>query len=116
MSVTAANVSQAPCVLEGYPDLAFSDPVTTALDVRVEHGSAMGADDVGPVRLELAPGATAKATIAWRAMATAESDREPAGWLHLAPYHGGIRQMMQIETDIIGGDVIVTAWRAADPG
>jgi hypothetical protein len=116
MTVTAANVSQAPCVLEGYPDLAFSDPMTTALDVRVEHGSAMGADDVGPVRLELAPGATAKATIAWRAMATAESDREPAGWLHLAPYHGGIRQMMQIETDIIGGDVIVTAWRVGDPG
>jgi Protein of unknown function (DUF4232) len=116
MSVTAANVSQAPCVLEGYPDLAFSDPVTTALDVRVEHGSAMGADDAGPVRLELAPGATAEATIAWRAMSTAESDREPAGWLHLAPYHGGIRQMMQVETDIIGGDVIVTAWRAGDAG
>ena len=116
MSVTATNVSQAPCVLEGYPDLGFSDPVTTALDVRVEHGSAMGADDAGPVRIELAADATAKATIAWRAMATSDSDREPAGWLHLAPYHGGIRQMMQIETDIIGGEVIVTAWRAADPG
>lgn len=116
MTVRAANASQAPCVLEGYPDLAFSDPVTTALDVRVEHGSAMGADDVGSVRIELAPGAVAEATIAWRAMSTAESDREPAGWLHLAPYHGGIRQMMQIETDIIGGEVIVTAWRAGDPG
>ena len=115
MSVTATNVSQAPCVLEGYPDLGFSDPVTTALDVRVEHGSAMGADDAGPVRIELAPDATAKATIAWRAMATSDSDREPAGWLHLAPYHGGIRQMMQIETDIIGGEVIVTAWRTGDP-
>jgi hypothetical protein len=116
MRVTATNVSQAPCVLEGYPDLGFSDPVTSVLDVRVEHGSAMGSDDVGAVRLELAPGAIAEATIAWRAMSTAESDREPAGWLHLAPYHGGIRQMMQVDTDIIGGDVVVTAWRAGDPG
>lgn len=115
MRITATNVDQAPCVLEGYPDLAFSDPVTTALDVRVEHGSAMGADDSGAVRLELAPGATAEATIAWRAMSTSQSDREPAGWLHLAPYHGGIRQMLQIDTDIIGGDVIVTAWRAGEP-
>lgn len=116
MHITAANVSQAPCVLEGYPDVAFSDPVTSALDVRVEHGSAMSADDVGAVRLELAPGAIAEATIAWRAMSTAESDREPAGWLHVAPYHGGLRQMLQVDTDIVGGEIVVTAWRAGDPG
>lgn len=116
MRITATNVSQAPCVLVGYPDVAFSDPVTSALDVRVEHGSAMGANDAGAVRLELGPGATAEATIAWRAMSTAESDREPAGWLHLAPYNGGIRQMMQIDTDIIGGEVVVTAWRPGDSG
>ncbi len=116
MRVTATNVDQAPCVLEGYPDLAFSDPVTSALDVHVEHGSGMGADDAGVVRLELIPGAIAEATIAWRAMSTAESDREPAGWLHVGPYHGGIRQMVQVDTDIIGGEVVVTAWRAGDSG
>ena len=116
MRITATNTGQAPCVLEGYPDLAFSDPVTRALDVRVEHGSAMGADDAGAVRLELAPGEIVEATIAWRAMSTAESDREPARWLHLAPYHGGIRQMLQVETDIVGGEVVVTAWRAGEPG
>jgi hypothetical protein len=116
MRVTATNVDQAPCVLEGYPDLAFSDPVTSALDVHVEHGSAMGADDAGVVRLELIPGAIAEATIAWRAMSTAESDREPAGWLHVGPYHGGIRQMVQVDTDIIGGEVVITAWRAGDSG
>ena len=111
MRVVATNVSAATCVLEGYPDVAFSDPVTSALDVRIEHGSAMGGDDAGPVRLELAAGDAATATIAWRAMAA--SDQEPAGWLHLAPYHGGIRQMLQVETDITGGEVIVGAWAAA---
>lgn len=111
MRVVATNVSGATCVLEGYPDVAFSDPVTSALDVRVEHGSAMGGDDAGPVRIELASGDSATATIAWRAMAA--SDQEPAGWLHLAPYHGGIRQMLQVETDITGGEVVVGAWAAA---
>jgi len=111
MRVVATNVSGATCVLEGYPDVAFSDPVTSALDVRVEHGSAMGGDDAGPVRLELAAGDSATSTIAWRAMAA--SDQEPAGWLHLAPYHGGIRQMLQVETDITGGEVVVGAWAAA---
>ena len=111
MRVVATNVSGATCVLDGYPDVAFSDPVTSALDVRIEHGSAMGGDDAGPVRLELAAGDSATATIAWRAMAA--SDQEPAGWLHLAPYHGGIRQMLQVETDIIGGEVVVGAWAAA---
>ena len=111
MRVVATNVSGATCVLDGYPDVAFSDPVTSALDVRIEHGSAMGGDDAGPVRLELAAGDSATATIAWRAMAA--SDQDPAGWLHLAPYHGGIRQMLQVETDITGGEVIVGAWAAA---
>jgi Protein of unknown function (DUF4232) len=111
MRVVATNVSGATCVLEGYPDVAFSDPVTSALDVRIEHGSAMGGDDAGPVRLELAGGDSATATIAWRAMAA--SDLEPAAWLHLAPYHGGIRQMLQVETDITGGEVVVGAWAAA---
>lgn len=111
MRVVATNVSGATCVLEGYPDVAFSDPVTSALDVRVEHGSAMGGDDAGPVRVELAAGDSATATIAWRAMAA--SDQDPAGWLHLAPYHGGIRQMLQIETDITGGEVVVGAWAAS---
>ena len=114
MRVVATNASQAACVLEGYPDVAFSDPVTSALDVRVEHGSAMGGDDAGPVRLELSPGDSATATIAWRAMAAAQQD--PAGWLHIAPYHGGIRQMLQVETDITGGEVVVGAWAAAPVG
>ena len=111
MRVVATNVSGATCVLDGYPDVAFSDPVTSALDVRVEHGSAMGGDDAGAVRLELAAGDSATAAIAWRAMAA--SDQEPAGWLHLAPYHGGIRRMLQVETDITGGEVVVGAWAAA---
>lgn len=111
MTITATNVSQAPCVLDGYPDLAFSEPNTTALEVRVEHGSAMvERPDEGPVRLVLALGASAKAVLGWRAMAAA--DVEPAAWLHLAPYHGGLRQLLPVETDITGGEVVVTAWRA----
>ena len=113
MSITATNVSQASCVLEGYPDLAFSEPDTTALDVRVEHGSAMvDRPDEGPVRHELAPGSSAGAVLGWRAMPTAEF--EPAGWLHVAPYHGALRRALPVETDITGDEVVVTAWRITD--
>ncbi|SIO23110.1 DUF4232 domain-containing protein [Agromyces cerinus] len=113
MTVTATNVSQATCVLEGYPDLAFSEPDTTALEVRIEHGNAMvDRPDEGPVRLEVAPGSNVTAVLGWRAMPTAED--EPAGWLHVAPYHGALRQALPVETDITGGEVVVTAWRVAD--
>lgn len=65
MPVHAANVSDAACVLESYPDVAFSDPLTAALDVAVDHGGRMGSEE---------------------------------------------RQMVQVDTDITGGTVSVTAW------
>ncbi|MPV35576.1 DUF4232 domain-containing protein [Georgenia subflava] len=109
MTVTATNVSDAACVLESYPDIAFSDPVTSALDVRIDHGGTMLNDDAGPVRIEIAPGSHARTTLGWGAMSTA--GREGAGWLHIAAYHGAERQMVQVDTDITGGAVTVTAWQ-----
>lgn len=109
MSVTATNISQAPCVLDGYPDTAFSDQNTGLIEVRVQHGASMGGTDVGPVRLLLAPGESAVASIAWRAMPTDGLDT--ADWLHLAPYHGGLREMLPLRSDVSGGEVVVGAWR-----
>ncbi|SDS64666.1 DUF4232 domain-containing protein [Microterricola viridarii] len=111
MSVVATNVSQAPCVLDGYPDVAFSDQETGLVDVRIQHGSSMGGTDVGPVRLLLGPEEQAVASIAWRAMPT--DGLATADWLHLAPYHGGLREMLAFCSDVTGGEVVVGAWRSA---
>ncbi|QEO15381.1 DUF4232 domain-containing protein [Agromyces intestinalis] len=116
MRVTATNVSTAPCTIDGYPDLAFSDPVTNGFEVRVLHGSGMlGEPDAGAVAIDLAPGGTAEVDLTWDAQA--RSDRDPAGFLHIAAYPGAVRQLVPIDTDITGGEVEVTAWRlpAGDP-
>ncbi|UOE45798.1 DUF4232 domain-containing protein [Agromyces larvae] len=110
MRVTATNVSTAPCTVDGYPDLAFSDPVTNGFEVRVLHGSGMlGEPDAGAVAVELPPGGTAEVDVTWDA--PAHSDRDPAGFLHIAAYPGAVRQFVPIDTDIVGGEVEVTAWR-----
>ncbi|MRG60857.1 DUF4232 domain-containing protein [Agromyces sp. CFH 90414] len=112
MRITATNTSTAPCVIEGYPDLAFSDPVTNGFETRVLHGGGMLAEpDAGPVRLDVAPGASVVADLSWRA--PARSDRDPAGFVHVAAYPGAVRQFVQVDTDITGGELEVTAWRAA---
>jgi hypothetical protein len=111
MPIYVTNVSDAPCVLESYPDVAFSDPTTSALEVAVDHGGTMAGDDAGVSRIDLQPGGQAEAILGWGAMAA--SSTEPAGWLHVAAYHGAERQMVPVDTDITGGAVAVSAWAPA---
>ena len=106
MVIRAQNVSDAPCVVESYPDVAFSNAVSSAIDVEVDHGGGMLGDDPGVTRIELQPGAEVVATLTWSAMPRGDA----AGWLYVAGYHGAERQMVQVETDITGGTVSVTAW------
>lgn len=110
MVVTATNVSGAPCVLESYPDVAFSDILENPLEVSVEHGTSMAAADAGIVRIEVAANSSARFTLGWGAMPT--QGLEAAGWLWVAPYVGAERQLVQVDTDITGGEVTTTAWQA----
>jgi hypothetical protein len=104
----ATNVSDAACIVESYPDVAFADEFSSALDVAVDHGGTMLSDDPGVTRIEVQPGASVVSTLAWSAMPTAGLDA--AGWLHVASHHGAERQMIVVDTDITGGTVSVTAW------
>ncbi|QTX04056.1 DUF4232 domain-containing protein [Agromyces archimandritae] len=114
MKITARNVSSAPCVLDGYPDVAFSDPVGNGFESHVLHGDGHATErDAGPVRIEVVPGGEAVTWLSWDAPAA--SDRDPAGFLHIAPYAGAVRQMVPIDTDITGGELEITAWQAAAP-
>ena len=109
--MTATNVSDASCVLDGYPDLAFSDILQNPLDVTVDHGGGMLADDAGPQRIEVPSGGVAQVTLTWRAAGS--GGVEPAGFAYVAAYAGAERQLVQVDTDISGGSVSTTAWALA---
>ncbi|MCM3661361.1 DUF4232 domain-containing protein [Georgenia satyanarayanai] len=111
MPVHATNVADAACVLEGYPDIALGATRTGAVDVEVDFGGDTVVEDPGLRRIELAPGERAVTVLGWRAPAA--SSAEPADWLHVAGYHGGRREMVEVDTDITGGTVSVTAWELA---
>ncbi|WP_423919624.1 DUF4232 domain-containing protein [Frigoribacterium sp. 2-23] len=106
--LTATNVSDASCVLDGCPDLAFSDILQNPLDVTVDHGGGMLADDAGPQAIDVPAGGTAQITLTWRAAGS--GGVEPAGFAYVAAYAGAERQLVEVDTDISGGRVSTTAW------
>ncbi|MBD8063313.1 DUF4232 domain-containing protein [Oceanitalea stevensii] len=112
MPVRVTNVADAACVLEGYPDVAFGATRTGAVDVEVDFGGDTVVEDPGVHRLELAPGERAVTVLGWRTPAASSAD--PADWLHVAGFHGGRREVVEVDTDITGGTVSVTAWAVAE--
>lgn len=108
LPVRVTNVADAPCVLEGYPDIAFGHSLTGAVDVDVDHGGDTVVEDPGVHRVELRPGERAVTVLGWRTPAA--SGVEPADQLHVAGFHGARREIVEVDTDITGGTVSVTAW------
>lgn len=68
--VRVVNGGDAPCVLEGYPDIAFADQNGHLLDVELTHGSSFMRQDAGPTAITLEPGAWASSGIGWNANST----------------------------------------------
>jgi hypothetical protein len=110
-SLQLVNISDEPCTLNGYPDVAFGDQNGHVLDVTVEHGSSFMAQDAGPTRIELIPGASARAGIAWDANSV--RGQLAARELWVAPSAGTARSRWDVSLDIIPGSTVsVTAWEA----
>lgn len=108
------NHSDAPCVVEGYPDVAFADQNGHELAVTVEHGGSFLAEDSGPAPFELPPGASAVTTLGWDTGAT--SNALVARTLYAAPFATDQRGSWPVQFDIVEGSVVhVTAW-ALEPG
>lgn len=109
VSLQLVNISDEPCTLDGYPDVAFGDQNSHALDVTVEHGSSFMATDPGPTAIELIPGASARAGIAWDANSV--HGQLAARELWVAPFAGTARSRWDVSLDIIPGAIVsVTAW------
>lgn len=108
------NFSEAPCVIEGYPDIAFGDQNGHLLAVTVEHGGSFMGSDPGPSRITIPPGRSARAIIGWDAASTHGVLVARTIWG--ATLAGETRGSKPVDADIVeGGTVAVTAWHLADP-
>lgn len=109
------NFSDEPCVVEGYPDVAFGDQNQHLLAVTVEQGSSFMAADAGPQRVEVPAGGTAIAILGWDAAS-------PHGALVTATVYAAAtaglpRGSWPIDLDIVEGSTVsVTAWAVDTAG
>ncbi|MCU1576565.1 MAG: hypothetical protein JWP70_1269 [Leifsonia sp.] len=114
LTLVLINRSTTPCVVNGYPDVAFADAEGHALTVGLEHGTSYMATDPGAADLVLAPGGSAGASLSWLATGarTGTGSR-----LWAAAYPGTQRSPLAIDSDIVDGSRIsVTAWAAPAAG
>ncbi|MFC0196123.1 DUF4232 domain-containing protein [Microbacterium arthrosphaerae] len=116
LAIMLSNFSDEPCVIEGYPDVAFGDQNAHLLAAVVEQGGSFMAQDPGPARIELPAGGSAVTYLGWDAA-------PPHGALvtktvYAAPTAGMERGSWPIDLDIIEGSTVkVTAWQlGAAPG
>lgn len=109
LPIRLMNFSDEPCVIEGYPDVAFGDQNQHLLAVTVEQGGSFMAQDPGPQRIEVPAGGYAVSVLGWDAAS-------PHGALvtktvYAAPTAGMTRGSWPIDLDIVeGSTVAITAW------
>lgn len=110
-TVTLVNVSEQPCTIEGYPDVAYGDQNGHLLDVTVEHGRSFMAEDPGAAPITLQPQEAASAVIGWDANSVQGQLAARTIWVAVLP--GEERLVWDMSLDIIpGATVHVTAWQA----
>ncbi|MFE5407559.1 DUF4232 domain-containing protein [Microbacterium sp. NPDC056569] len=108
------NTSDAPCTVNGYPDVAYGDQNGHLLEVTVDHGSSFMAQDPGPAPITLEPGDAVSAVIGWDANSV--HGQLAARSLWAAAYPGATRLTWDVSLDIIPGTTVhVTAWHPRDP-
>ncbi|HEY9307485.1 MAG TPA: DUF4232 domain-containing protein [Microbacterium sp.] len=115
LPIRLMNFSDEPCVIEGYPDVAFGDQNQHLLAVTIERGGSFMTQDPGPQRIEVPAGGYAVTYLGWDAAS-------PHGALvtktvYAAPTAGMERGSwgLDFDLDIVeGSTVAITAW-ALDP-
>lgn len=109
-AIHLVNVSDQPCVIEGYPDIAFADQNGHALDVDVQPGSSFMATDEGSARITVPAQGQVTAVLGWDANST--EGALVARQLYAAPLPGLERGSWPVVLDITAGSTVeVTAWK-----
>ena len=110
LSLKLMNFSDAACVIDGYPDIAFADQNGNALRVSVIHGGSFMTTDAAPARVEVPAHGSAITYLGWDASAT--KDALVASTLYAASFAGETRGSWPMTLDIVpGSTVAVTAWQ-----
>ncbi|MGO2747044.1 DUF4232 domain-containing protein [Microbacterium sp.] len=113
-ALSLVNVSEEPCVVDGYPDVAYGDQNGHLLDVTIEHGRSFMAEDPGASPITLQPGESASAVMGWDANSVHGQLAARSLWVAVLP--GEERSTWEISLDIVPGAIVhVTAWQAATP-
>lgn len=111
--ITLLNFTDEPCVIEGYPDIAFADQNGNELDASIAAGSSFMAQDPGAAPITVPAQGEAKTTISWDANATAGA--LVARQLYAASLPGFPRGSWPVELDVVSGaEVTITAWQPGD--
>ena len=113
LPIRMMNFSDQPCVIEGYPDVAFGDQNEHLLAVTLEQGGSFMAQDPGPQRIEVPAGGYAVSVLGWDAAS-------PHGALvtktvYAAPTAGMTRGSWPIDLDVVAGSTVATTAWAIDP-
>lgn len=103
------NTSDTPCVVDGYPDVAFGDQNGHLLDATVEHGPSFMAQDPGAQPITLAPGEAVTSGIAWDANSVQGQLAARKLWAAVAA--GEARGSWGVVLDIVPGTTVsLSAW------
>jgi len=109
-SIRIMNFSDAPCMVEGYPDIAFADQNGHDLGVVIERGSSFMAQDPGAQPVEIPAGGQAITYIAWDAQST--QNALVALTLYAAQVAGDERGSWPVDFDVTQGSTVeITAWQ-----
>ncbi|MGH3121584.1 MAG: DUF4232 domain-containing protein [Streptosporangiaceae bacterium] len=105
--LTLTNSSRHTCALDGYPGLELLNSRHQVLHTITRRGSTFYANDPGRRLPGLAPGQTARASLAWT---RARSSAVSASYLNITPPGSTARlQTISFRQHIDGGDLDVTA-------
>jgi hypothetical protein len=104
--LTLTNSSRHTCALDGYPGLELLNSRHQVLQTITHRGSTFYANDPGRRLLDLAPGRTARASLAWT---HARSSAVSASYLNITPPESTAHLTISFRQHIDGGDLDVTA-------
>jgi hypothetical protein len=104
--LTLTNSSRHTCALDGYPGLGLLNSRHQVLHTVTHWGSTFYANDPGRRLVDLAPGQTARASLAWT---QAGSSAVSASYLDVTPPDSTAHLTISFRQHIDGGDLDVTA-------
>jgi hypothetical protein len=103
------NASARTCALLGYPGLGLENAQHKALASKVSWGSTWYAKNPGKKVVDLKPGTTAQAVIAWTHANTGSSGASHAAYLEVTPPASTAHKTLKFDEWVDNGDLDATA-------